>query len=75
MLTDVKYTRHWQLGLKKNFQDLVVKPPIFTTQKMKFSVKDYLINVSKLTVYVDIFTFTKYIIHGNVHFLCTDLCK
>ena len=31
--------------------------------------------MSKLTVYVDIFTFTKYIIHGNVHFLCTDLCK
>ena len=29
---DVKYTRDWQLGLKKNVQDPVVKPIIFTTQ-------------------------------------------
>ena len=40
LLIDVKYTRDWQLGLKKNLQDSVVKPIIFTTQKMKFSVKD-----------------------------------
>ena len=40
VLIDVKYTRDWQLGLKKNLQDSVVKPIIFTTQKMKFSVKD-----------------------------------
>ena len=39
-LIDVKYTRDWQLGLKKNSQYWVVKPIIFTTQKMKFSVED-----------------------------------
>ena len=37
---DVKYTRDWQIGLKKNLQDSVVKPIIFTAQKIKFSVKD-----------------------------------
>ena len=42
VLIDVKYTRGWQLGLKKNLQYWVVKPIIFTTQKMKFSVKDLL---------------------------------
>ena len=40
MLSDVKYKRDWQLSLKKNLQDSVVKPIIFTTQRMKFSVKD-----------------------------------
>ena len=40
MLIDVKYTRDWQLGLKKNLQDSAVKPIIFTTQKRKFSVKE-----------------------------------
>ena len=40
VLIDVKYTRDWQLGLEKNLQDSVVKPIIFTNQKMKFSVKD-----------------------------------
>ena len=38
MLIDVKYTRGWQLGLKKNLQDSVVKPIIFTTQKMNFAI-------------------------------------
>ena len=37
VLIDIKYTRDWQLGLKK---DSILKPIIFTTQKMKFSVKD-----------------------------------
>ena len=37
---DVKYMRDWQLDLNKNLQDLVTKPKIFTTQKMKFSVKN-----------------------------------
>ena len=37
---DVDYVRDWQLGLKKNFQASVIKPIIFTTQKMKFSVKE-----------------------------------
>ena len=36
-IIDVKYTR---LGLKKNLQVSVVKPIMFTTQEMKFSVKD-----------------------------------
>ena len=40
VLIGVKYTRDWQLGLKKNLQDSVVKSIIFMTQKMKFSVKD-----------------------------------
>ena len=40
VLIDVNYTRDWQLRLKENFQDSVVKRIIFTTQKMKFSVKD-----------------------------------
>ena len=40
VLIDVKYTRDWQLGLKKNLQDWVVKPITFTTHKMKFSVKN-----------------------------------
>ena len=38
VLIDVKYMRECQLGLKKNLQDSVVKPTIFTTQK--FSVND-----------------------------------
>ena len=49
LLTDVKYTRGYQLGLKKNLQDSVVKLIIFNTQRMKFSVKD-LFNVSKYAV-------------------------
>ena len=40
MLIDAKYMRDWQLGLKKNLEDSAVKPRIFATQKMKFSVKD-----------------------------------
>ena len=40
VLIDVKYARDWQLGLKKNLQDLVVKPIIFNTQKIKASVND-----------------------------------
>ena len=40
VLIDVKYERDWQLGLKKNLQDLVVKPIIFNTQKIKASVND-----------------------------------
>ena len=39
LLIDVKYTRHWHLGLKENLSDsVVVKPIIFATQKKKFSV-------------------------------------
>ena len=41
MLIDVNNTRDWQLGSKKNLKDSVVKPIIFTTQKIKFSVKDF----------------------------------
>ena len=33
-----EYARDWQLVLKKNLQESVVKPVIFTTQEMKFSV-------------------------------------
>ena len=40
MLIDVKYLGDWQLGLKKNLQDSVVKSIIFTRREMKFSVKD-----------------------------------
>ena len=40
VLIDVKHTRDWQFDLKKNLQDSVVKPIIFTTHKMEFSVKD-----------------------------------
>ena len=40
VLIDVEHTRDWQLGFKKNLQDSVVKPIIFTTQKMKIFVKD-----------------------------------
>ena len=40
VLIDVKYTRNCQLGLKKYLQDWVVIPIIFTTYKMKFSVKN-----------------------------------
>ena len=67
----VKYTRDWQLGLKKNFKDLVVIPIISTTQKMKFSVKD-LFNPQ---FYADMVTFTKLILNEKVDFLCMDLCK
>ena len=41
VLIDVKYTRDWQSDLNKNLKESVVKPIIFTTQKMKFSVKDW----------------------------------
>ena len=51
MLIDVKYTIDCYLDLKKtNLQDSAVKPVIFTTQKMKLSVKGFLINVSKSAV-------------------------
>ena len=39
-MIDLKYKRDWQLGLKKNLQDSVVKPIIFTAQRIKFCVKD-----------------------------------
>ena len=51
MLIDVKYARDWQLVLKKNLQDSVVKPIIFATQKIELSVKDFcLTNMSKFAV-------------------------
>ena len=50
MLIDVKYTKNWQLGLKKNLQDFVVKPIIFTTKKWSFPLRIYLINASKSVV-------------------------
>ena len=41
VLNDLNYMRDWQLGLKKNLQkDSMVKPTMFTTQKITFSVKD-----------------------------------
>ena len=40
VLIDVRYTRDWQLDLKKNLQDWVVKPIIFTTENMKFPVNN-----------------------------------
>ena len=40
VLIDVKYTRDWQLGLKKNLEDSVVKPIILATQNIKVFVKD-----------------------------------
>ena len=48
-MIDVDYRRDWQVGLKENFQDSVVKPIILTTQKV-VSVKDFMINVSKIAV-------------------------
>ena len=36
VLIDVKYTTDWQLGLKKNLQDSVAKPIIFTTKNEVF---------------------------------------
>ena len=50
VLIVVKYTRDLQLGSKKNFQDLVVKPIIFMTQKWSFPLRIYLINASKSAV-------------------------
>ena len=51
MLVDVKYTRDRQLSLKKNLQDSVVKPVIFTAQKNEvFRLGTFLVNVSKITV-------------------------
>ena len=41
-MTDVQYSRDWQLGLKKNLQDSVVKPIIFTTKEMTFSVNPHI---------------------------------
>ena len=40
VLIDIKHTRDWQLGLKKNLQDSTVKPIILKAQKMTISVKD-----------------------------------
>ena len=40
MLIDIKCTRDLQLALKRNLENLLVKRIIFTTQKIKFSVKD-----------------------------------
>ena len=40
VLIDIKHTREWQLGLKKNLQDSTVKPIILKTQKMTISIMD-----------------------------------
>ena len=37
----------------------------FTAQKMKFSIKDFFS--------ADLVTFTEEILHGKLHFLCSDL--
>ena len=59
MLIDVKYTRDWQLGLKKNLQDSAVKPIYSRHEKGSFPLKIYLINMSNPQFYPDMFTFTK----------------
>ena len=40
VLIDGKYTRDWQLGLKINLKDSLVKSITFTAKKNMFSVKD-----------------------------------
>ena len=45
VLIDVKYTRDWQLGLKKNLQGSVVKP-IIEVYNWSFPLEIYLLNVS-----------------------------
>ena len=42
VMIDVQYSRDWQLGLKKILQDSVVKPIIFTTKEMTFSVNPHI---------------------------------
>ena len=50
VLIDVKYTRDWQLGLKKTLQDWVVIPITFTIQKWSFLSRIYL-SMNKSTVF------------------------
>ena len=40
----------------------------FTTEKMKFSIKDLFINCDD----ADLITFTEEIHNGKLHFLCSD---
>ena len=39
----------------------------YTAQKMKFPVKNFLVNVRKPKVFADLFTFTKEILNGKLH--------
>ena len=59
VLIDAKYTTDWQLGSNKNLQDSVVKPIIFTTQKMNFSVYGCW-NVANIGIFIICFIFMSY---------------
>ena len=45
-----------------------ISTTIFTGQKMKFSIDDFISNAV-----ADLVTFTKEILNGKLHFLCSDL--
>ena len=73
VLIDVKYTRGWQVGLKKNLQDSAVNPVIYTTQKMKFPVKDLFNIVSKSAV-IQICSYSLKIFLTKKFIFCAWIC-
>ena len=73
VLIDVKYTRDWQLGLKKNLQDSVVKPIIFVTQKMKFFIKDLFNKCVLIPSFIRICSLNKFLTKKFI--FCVLICE
>ena len=73
MLIDVKYTGDWQVGLKENLQDSAVNPVIYTTQKMKFPVKD-LFNVVSKSAVIRISSYSLKIFLTKKFIFCALIC-
>ena len=46
-----------------------------TAQKMKFSIKDFLSKCDQIRRKLDLVTFTKEILNGKLHFLCSNDSK
>ena len=48
---------------------------MYTTQKMKFSIKDSSVNVTKLSGNCGFGHFVEEILNGKLHFLCNGMCN
>ena len=47
---------------------------LFTTQKMKFSIKDFFSKCDQTAIFWGFVTFTEEILIGKLHFLCSGSC-
>ena len=47
----------------------------YIAEKMKFSTKDFLVNVTEAAVSTDLITFTEKFHNGRLHFLCSASMK